>query len=138
MVNAETSTHLLGRDKRAVRRWAFVAVALLVGSLVFFSAVKILDYPTVHLLLWWEGYAILLTALIVVQSYSNGGIVMSWLLAFGAIIGVILNYGGIGLTGGGPSVLELVEFALLGGLIGAVIFGTVGFGLGVTIRRFVG
>lgn len=137
MDNAETSIHFLGRNERAVRRWAFVAGVLLVGSLVFFSAVKALDYPTVHLVLWWEGYAILLTSLIAVQSYSNGGIVMSWLLAFGAIVGVILNYGGIGLTGGGPSVLELVGFALIGGLLGAAIIGTVGFGLGVTIRRFV-
>jgi hypothetical protein len=137
MVNAETSIHFLGRDERAVRRWAFVAGALLVGSLVFFSAVKVLDYPTVHLLLWWEGYAILLTGLIAVQSYLDGGIVMSWLLAFGAIVGVILNYGGIGLTGGGPSLLELMGIALIGGLAGAAFFGTLGFGLGVAIRQIV-
>jgi len=136
-VNTEPSSHLLGRDKRAVRRWAFVAGALLVGSLVFFSAIKEFDYPTVHLLLWWEGYAILLITLIAVQSYSNGGIVMSWLLAFGAVVGVILNYGGIGLARGGPSVLELVGVALIGGLFGAAVFGTVGFGLGVTIRQIV-
>lgn len=137
MTNTDTRAIFLGRDERAVRRWAFVAGGLLVGSLLFFSAVKIFDYPAVHLLLWWEGYALLLTGLIAVQSYSNGGIAMSWLLAFGAIVGVILNYGGIGLTGGGPSVPELVGFALIGGLFGAAIFGTVGFGLGVAIRRVV-
>lgn len=138
MVGAETSGHLLGRDDRAVRRWGSVAVALSLGSLGLFSAVKALGYPTIHLVLWWEGYALLLTGLIVVQSYSDGGLALSWLLAFGATVGAGLNYGGVGVTGGGPSLLELVGIALVGGMGGAATLGTLGFGLGVVLRRIVG
>jgi hypothetical protein len=47
---------------------------LSVVSLLFFSAVRTLDDPTTHLLLWWEGYTILLTGLIAVQSDSSGGV----------------------------------------------------------------
>ncbi|MFC7176310.1 hypothetical protein [Halosegnis marinus] len=73
MDTAGTSGRFFGRDEDDARRWAAAALALSLGSFVLFSAVKALDYPTVHLLLWWEGYAVLLTALVGVQSYSNGG-----------------------------------------------------------------
>jgi hypothetical protein len=134
MVTANTDV-LLGRDERLTKRWGLGVVALLLASLVYFAAVKVMGYPAIHLLLWWEGYAVLLVALITVQAYSNGGVVMSWLLAFGAVVGVILNYGGIGLTGSGPGLLELIGIAILGGFISAVIIGTLGFGIGTVMRR---
>jgi len=135
MVTANTDILLLGRDERRTKRWGLGVVALLLASLVYFAAVKVMGYPAIHLLLWWEGYAVLLVTLITVQAYSNGGLVMSWLLAFGAVVGVILNYGGIGLTGSGPGLLELIGIAILGGFIGAVIIGTLGFGIGMVMRR---
>lgn len=134
MVTADTDT-LFGRNERGTKRWGLGVVVLFSASLVYFAAVKLVNYPSVHLVLWWEGYAVLLVALITGQAYSSGGLVVSWLLAFGAVAGVILNYGGIGLTGSGPGVLELLGFAIVGGCIGAAILGTLGFGIGAAVRR---
>ena len=135
MVTADTHALLLGRDDQSTKRWGFGVVALLIGSLVYFAAVKAIGYPTLHLLLWWEGYAVLLLALITVQAYSNDGLVISWMLAFAAVGGLILNYGGIGITGSGPGLLELVGLAILGGAIAAAVLGTLGFGFGTALRR---
>jgi|AntRauTorcE11898_2_1112593.scaffolds.fasta_scaffold06961_4 hypothetical protein len=135
MVIADTHALLLGKDDRWTKRWGFGVVALLLGSLVYFAVVKAIGYPTIHLLLWWEGYAVLLLALITVQAYSNEGLVISWMLAFVAVGGLILNYGGIGLTGSGPGLLELVGLAILGGAIAAAFLGTLGFGIGTALRR---
>lgn len=133
-----TNTHplLFGRNKQSTKRWSLIAVLLLLFSLVFFAAIKRVD-SAIHLFLWWEGYAVLLVALIAVQAYSNEGVIGSWMLAFTAVVGVILNYGGIGILGEGPGVLQLFGLAILGGLISAAIFGTFGFGLGVVARRII-
>jgi len=88
-------------------------------------------------MLWWEGYAVLLTLLIAIQAFSNGGIVLSWMLAFGAVIGVILNYGGIALAGEPPELLELIGLAAAGGLIAALTLGTLGFAIGTVARKLV-
>lgn len=135
MVTATTRTLLLGRSEKRTRKWGIGAGILLVASLLYFAAVKAVDYPTIHLALWWEGYAVLLTVLVAVQAYSNGGLVVSWLLTFAAVVGLILNYGGIGLTGEGPGIVELIGLATVGGMIVAVIVGTFGFGIGTAVRR---
>lgn len=135
MVSATTRTLLLGRDRTRTMQWSIGAGVLFVASLLYFATVKTVDYPTIHLALWWEGYAVLLTVLVAVQAYSNGGLVVSWVLTFAAVGGVVVNYGGIGLTGGGPGLLELLGLAALGGAVAAAVLGTLGFGLGAGVRR---
>ncbi|WP_458205843.1 hypothetical protein [Haladaptatus sp. NG-SE-30] len=109
------------------------AVSILVA---FFAAYKEVTPPTIFQHLWWEGYAVLLVALITVQAYSNGGLALSWALVFTPVVGVFLNYGGIGLTGSGPEFPELVIIAFTGGFIAAAILGTLGFAIGTAIRKF--
>jgi hypothetical protein len=135
MVSATTRTLLLGRDETRTRQWSIGAGILFVTSLLYFATVKAVDYPTVHLVLWWEGYAVLLTVLVTVQAYSNGGVVVSWLLTFAAVVGLVSNYGGIGLTGEGPKLTELIGLAALGGVAVAVIVGTVGFTVETVVYR---
>lgn len=135
MVTADTHSLIFGRDDRWAKRWGFGVVALFFGSLVYFAAVKAIGYPTTHLLLWWEGYALLLLLLITVQAYFNEGIVISWMLAFVTVSGLVLNYGGVGIIGSGPGLLELVGLAIVGGAIAAVSLGTLGFGIGMALRR---
>jgi hypothetical protein len=132
-----TRALLVGRSERAAKRWGLGAVALLLGSAGFFAAVKAAGYPSFHLLLWWEGYAVLLVALVAVQAYSSGGLAPSWALAFGAVAGVILNYGGIGLTGPGPGPVELLALAVAGSGVAAAVFGTLGFLVGTAVRETV-
>jgi len=135
MVTAHTRTLLLGRDETRSRHWGIAAGILLVASLIYFAAVKTMDYPAIHLALWGEGYAVLLTILVAAQAYSNEGVVVSWALPFGAVVGLILNYGGVGLTGRGPEIVELFGLAILGGIIAAAIVGTLGFCIGAAGRR---
>lgn len=135
MITARTRTLLLGRDKTRARQWGIAAGVLLIASLIYFAAVKTIDYPAIHLALWWEGYTVLLTVLVAVQAYSNGGVVVSWALTFGAVVGLILNYGGVGLTGKGPEIVELLGLAILGGIIVAAIVGTLGFCIGTAGQR---
>lgn len=135
MVTAHTRTLLLGRDETRARQWGIAAGILFVASLVYFAAVKAIDYPAIHLALWWEGYAVLLTILVAVQAYSNGGVVVSWALTFSAVVGLILNYGGVGLTGKGPEIVELLGLAILGGIMTAAVVGTLGFCIGTAGRR---
>lgn len=132
-----TARHLVvGRDYRRSKQWAGVAVILLAGSLLWFGAVKALDFPAVHAVLWWEGYALLLVGLVTLQALNNEGILLSWALAFGAVAGLLLNYGGIGLTGE-PTLLGIMRIALLGGAVAALSLGTLGFLLGAGGRRLV-
>lgn len=135
MVSADTHALLLGRDDQWTKRWGVGVVALLFGSLGYFAAVNAIGSPSIHSLLWWQGYAVLLFALIIVQAYSNGGIVISWLLAFVVVVGIILNSIGIGTTGVEPGLLQLAGIAIFGGLIVAAGLGTLGFGIGTGLRR---
>lgn len=128
-------TFLIGIDEYATKRWGLGAVMLLVASAVYFSAIKTLSYPKIHLALWWEGFATLLVLLIVVQAYSNEGLLMSWALAAAALIGAIANYGGIGITGSPPALLELAGITAIGSLAGGVIFGSFGFAIGWMLRK---
>lgn len=127
----------VGRNKRQTKLWGLFAAALLLISLGGFAAIKASGYPDIHLMLWWEGYAALLTLLIAVQAFSNGGIVLSWALAFGAVVGVILNHGGIALTGEEPELLKLIGLAVAGGLIAALTLGTLGFAIGTAARKLI-
>jgi hypothetical protein len=125
---------LLGRERHRSKQWAVLVVGLFIGSLLWFARMKALDFPQVHETLWWEWYAILLLGLIVLQTVHNGGILLSWALAFGAVAGLILNHLGIGMTGD-ISLLGIIRWAVLLGVAGAVTVGTLGFLLGVLIRR---
>ncbi|MFB6198100.1 MAG: hypothetical protein ABEI52_07520 [Halobacteriaceae archaeon] len=127
---------VVGRDHRRSKHWAGVAVALFAGSLLWFAAVKALDFPTVHDILWWEGYTLLLVGLVVLQAMHNKGILLSWALAFGAVVGLILNYGGVAMYTK-PTLVEIIRIAILGGVVAALSVGTVGFLIGVIARRVV-
>ncbi len=129
---------LLGRDRSATRRWLAVAALLFFVSLAYFAGVKRFDAPPVVLVaLWWEGYALLLGVAVVVQAFENDGLLVSWLLTFVAVAGVVLNYGGIALTGAPPSLLELVALAAVGSAVAALTLGTVAFAVGAGLRRIV-
>lgn len=128
---------LLGRESHRTIQWAGLAVVLFVGSVFWFARMKAMDFPPVHAVLWWEGYAVLLVGLIVLQTVHNGGLLLSWALAFGAVAGLILNYLGIGITGG-ISLLGIIRWAVLLGVAGAATLGTLGYLLGVLIHRSAG
>lgn len=137
MVSAQTRALLLGQNRDSSRLWSLVALALFVFSLGYFAALHEFTrfgWP-VHLFLWWEGYAVILGGFIAVQAYANEGLLLSWALAFAAILGVILNFGGIGMTGQPPDILKLVGLAVVGGLLGAAILGTLAFTIGTATRR---
>lgn len=137
MVSVNTRGLLAGRDDRQSRRWSGVVVVVFLGSLLLFAAVKELTFLSVLSFLWWEGFALMLGGLIVIQAYSSGGLLLSWGLAFAGVAGTMLNYGGIGLTSGPPSLGRLLELTVIGGLAGAATLGTMGFLLGAGLRRLV-
>ena len=138
MVPVDTRTPLLGEDRKRARQWSIGAGILFVVSLFYFAVVRTVDVPLLDMVLWWEGYAVLLTSFVAVQAYSNGGIGVSWLLVFAAVAGVILNYGGIALTGAKPGLLLLIRYAIIGSVVAAAILGTLGFGIGTAVRRITG
>ena len=135
MVPVDTRTLLLGEDRKRARQWSIGAGILFVVSLFYFAVVRTVDVPLLDMVLWWEGYAVLLTSFVAVQAYSNGGIGVSWLLVFAAVAGVILNYGGIALTGAKPGLLLLIRYAIVGSVVAAAIIGMLGFGIGTAVRR---
>lgn len=134
-MNVTDHTLLVGVDEGRTKIWGLGAIALLVASAIYFAGVRTLGYPKFHWVLWWEGFAALLVLLIGVQAYSNGGMLMSWTLATAALIGVVANYGGIGITESAPALTELVGITAVGSLIGGIIFGTVGFAIGWMLRE---
>lgn len=134
MSMARARSLVVGRDDRRSKQWVGVAVALFAVSLLWFAAVKQLDFPAVHSVLWWEGYAVLLVGLVSLQALNNDGLLLSWALTFGAVAGLILNYGGIGMTTE-PTLLGIIRIALLGGGVAALTIGTLGFILGAGARR---
>jgi len=138
MVPVDTRTPLLGEDRKRARQWSIGAGILFVVSLFYFAVVRTVDVPLLDMVLWWEGYAVLLTSFVAVQAYSDGGIGVSWLLVFAAVAGVILNYGGIALTGAKPGLLLLIRYAIVGSVVAAAILGTLGFGIGTAVRRITG
>lgn len=135
MFSSTTHGLIFGRSEWGTKLWGLCAIGLFLGSLVYFAAVKGNAFSKIHDLLWVEGYAVLLLALIIVQAYSNGGLLLSWMLAFAGVAGVILNGGGIALTGSPPGLLRLLWLAILGGAISAATIGTLGFVLGTSLRR---
>lgn len=134
-MNAINHTFLVGVDEERTKMWGLGAIMLLVASTIYFPTIRTLGYPKFHGILWWEGFAALLVLLISVQAYSNGGMLMSWTLAAAGLIGVIANYGGIGITESPPELAELAVITGAGSLVGAIILGTVGFMIGSTLRE---
>ena len=138
MVPVDIRTLLLGADRKRARQWSIGAGILFILSLFYFAVVRTVDVPLLDAVLWWQGYAVLLTGFVAIQAYSNGGIGVSWLLVFAAVTGVILNFGGIALTGAKPGILLLIGYAFVGGTVVAAILGTLGFGIGTVVRRITG
>jgi signal transduction histidine kinase len=135
MVPVDIRTLLLGADRKRARQWSIGAGILFLASLLYFAVVRIADFRLLDAVLWWQGYAVLLTVFVAVQAYSNGGIGVSWLLVFAAVAGVILNYGGIALTRGKPGLPWLIGYAIVGSVVAAAILGTLGAGIGTAVRR---
>ncbi|MEE6208748.1 hypothetical protein U3A55_01060 [Salarchaeum sp. III] len=129
---------LLGPTPEKTKRWSVLAGVLLGGSLLYFAALNAFtgySWP-VHLALWWEGYAVLLGALVVVQAYATEALLVSWAVSFAAVFGLVMNYGGIALTGEPPALPELLGLGLVGGCLAALTIGTLGFAVGAALRRF--
>jgi hypothetical protein len=63
---------------------------------------------------------------------------VSWVLTFAGVAGLVLNDGGIGVTGDGPGLLQLVGVAVLGGVAAGALVGTLGFAIGTAVRRVAG
>ncbi|WP_283403586.1 hypothetical protein [Halorubrum sp. DM2] len=138
MVSIDIRTLLLGEDQKRARQWSIGAGILFVVSLFYFAVVRTVDVPLLDTVLWWQVYAVLLTGFVAIQAYSNSGIGVSWLLVFAAVAGVILNFGGIALTGAKPGLLLLIGYAFVGSTVVAAIVGTLGFGIGTAARRITG
>ncbi|USZ69075.1 hypothetical protein NGM10_04890 [Halorussus salilacus] len=130
----DNRTFFIGVDTEMTKMWGLGAVALLVASISYFAAIKTLDFPEFHSVLWWEGFAALLVSVIAVQAYSNEGLLVSWTIAAAALIGVTANYGGIGITESPPELVELAGLIAVGSLVGGLIFGTLGFAIGWMFR----
>lgn len=134
MSTNQRSALLVGADETETKLWSAVAVFLLLLSGSYFAMIQIVGFPNIHFVLWWEGFAALLVALVAVQAYSNDGVVVSWGLATAATVGTVINYGGIGITADPPTMVELLGIAAVGGLVGGVVFGTLGFVIGRGLR----
>ncbi|GAA0657265.1 hypothetical protein [Salarchaeum japonicum] len=119
---------LFGPTPERTRRWSLLVALVFAGSLLYFAAVNAFtgyEWP-VHL------------ALVVAQAYATGALVVSWGVAFAAVCGLVLNYGGIGVTGALPSLPRLLGLALVAGCLAALTVGTLGFAVGATLRRVSG
>lgn len=125
---------LIGRQIGRTKQWLGLAIVLFLGSLWWFARVKALDFPDYHDLMWWEGYTILLLGLIIIQSVHNGGILISWTIAFGAVAGMVLNYWGIAIVGD-FTIFDFIQTVILFGTAAAATMGTLGFILGAIIRH---
>lgn len=127
---------LIGRDDRRTKQWAVLIGALFFGSLLYFRAAMDADYYSILDWLGWEGAAVILGGLVVLQALDNEGLVISWGLVFAAVAGLVLNFGGMGMTGE-IGVLEHLRttVVLAGGT--AALLGTIAFGVGVGVRRVI-
>lgn len=154
---AETSEWMLrtivGRDPGRRGRWLAVAGALFVLAGALMAATRPLlelpiegvtlfelFYPTGVLVestlvgtlvvLGWMGLAML-------PAYRRAGLLVSWAIVFGPLLGAIMTEFVLGGSSGGGPVLD-ATLAFLAALIFTVVLGTGGFVLGAGLRRVVG
>lgn len=127
---------LFGRDPFAAV--AGPLVGLLVGGLLWQTDPSLVEAYT--LVPDEHGDWLLLAAFVglpALLSYWNDGLVVCWLWDFGPLFAVFLARfaGGVG-AGGDPYGALYAALAL--SALGALLWGTAGFLLGMTLRRFVG
>lgn len=137
---------LLGGSKSDERNQTLIlALALFVSSVALFATVPQFEAPfasalhellhSINHILWWEVYAVALITGIALVTVRQRSLLEAWILAFAGGAGVGVNLGGIGLTGGVPSLLFRVLWAIGIGLATALIIGTIGYVLGIGLLR---
>jgi len=137
---------LLGGSKQDERKQMLIlALALFVSSGALFATVPQFEAPfasalhellhSIDRILWWEGYAVGLITGIALVTVRQRSLLGAWILAFAGGAGVGVNLGGIGLSGGVPSLQFRVLWAIGIGLATALIIGTGGYVLGIGLVR---
>lgn len=139
---------LIGGSKQDERsRTLLLALALFVCSTAVFATVPRFEPPfasplhqllhSLNHILWWECYAVGLIAGIAHVTISQQSLLDAWSLGFASGAGVGINLGGIGLSGGVPSLQFRILWAIGIGLATAIVIGTAGYVLGVSLRQFI-
>ena len=127
---------LYGRNGAATKGGLVLAGLLFVLSYLFWRLPGVSEaaYDLLPVDVIGGGIVVLLL-LAAAHAYLNDGLIVSWLLVFGSLLGATLNRVGVGLTSSDPlAVLALSAGLPLGG---AVIIGTSGHLVGVGLRMLI-
>lgn len=121
-----TSDLLLGDDRERSKYWA-------IGAGVF-GLVSWLLLPLVGPL----GWLLTVAGLAAIQSYDNRGLLLSWTIAFcAAAVFAFLVTRAVPVDGATRTIPEAIYTALVAGTLAAAIWGSIGFAVGMLLRRFV-
>lgn len=130
-------SRFIGQDESVTHRYLLVAVALLFGVYLSFTAGfswEWLPIPSQLAAIIGGGLIIFLAAL---QAFTNDGILVSVALSVGPVTGLFLQIVGEGMTG--PITIErTVLLGLMWGLVFGVPLGVVGYVLGAGSNRVFG
>lgn len=147
MVSHQVRSALDGPKEDTLSRTLLLALVLFVSSATVLAIVPQFEPPfasslheglhSINHVLWWEGYMLGLVAGIVLVTIRQQSLLNAWILAFAGGAGVGINLGGIGLTGGVPSLLFRILWMIGLGLAAALVFGTTGYLLGIGIQRVI-
>ncbi|MFB6234432.1 MAG: hypothetical protein ABEH81_04795 [Halopenitus sp.] len=107
----------------------FVAAAVVAMQLGTVYAVDRLSRPLV-----WQTGALGLILLTAINAYLNEGVMVCWLLAFGPILGATLGLAGIVFSAGGSGLIPAIAASVMGAGTLAILFGGVGFLIGMSLR----
>ena len=137
MLDARKKRLLFGQRKRARRLVVVVSAGFLVASSVYFY---FLTNPDVAGTEWlgasfrWEYYLVFVTLIVTALSVYENGLLLSWGVAFSFFFGMLVNGGGVGMGSSTPDPLFFLAAGIIGGLVGSVTVGTLGFALGRVVR----
>lgn len=128
--------YLFGRTRSRSRWWIGVSIILFVLSYSFWYYIRVSSIPydvDISPIVIVEIGFVLAFISAVFHAYSNDGLFISWLLVFFPVAGATLDRIGVGMIS--PTPLETVGFGIGIAAVIAFVFGTVGFLLGVGVRR---
>lgn len=145
MVSNRVLTALRGPQRLKVSRLVGAALFVFLTSTVLFMTVPTFRSPydsslhetlaSIHLTIWWEGYAIGLIVVIALITIKMESLLVAWTFSYAAGAGLGINRGGIAITDGiGNPGFTLLWTFLLGAII-ALTFGTIGYLLGISIKQ---
>lgn len=130
-------------DRDRLGRTLLLGVVLFGVSTAFFATVPRLETPfatsihrllyEVSLVLWWEGYALVVVGAVAVASALRRGAGRALALTFAGAAGVGANLGGVGLTSE-PTLPFRIGWTIALALAVTVIFGGTGYLLGIGAR----